>query len=357
MRFVHLDNCKDGMILGKSVYDHQGTLLLRRGGTLKQSHIEALQNAGYPGIYLDDEFSKGLEVREVIDPVVRSQASAAVQGLFHSAKFKDFMKSAPVVEEIEEIINEIIHQISLKQDAVIDLINFKAFDDYTFQHSVDVGILSLILGRELKLKRFELISLGKAAFFHDIGKMFVPKNILNKPSALTREEFDEVKNHCQYGHNFLKEILKMPKYICDGALSHHERYEGGGYPHGLVGENIPLFARIIAVTDVYDAITSRRVYKDAMNASEAYEYVMSNVGKHFDPKVAAAFLYKIAPYPVGTLVLLSNGRKAMVMENTSSLMMRPLVKLVPEGTSEGEPEYINLARELAARNITIVGLA
>jgi len=344
------------MTIGRSLYGNNGALLLKKGVVLKQNHIEALQELGYPGIYIDDEFSKDINIVEIVDPVIRNNAIVALQGLFSNTKFTEIMKGDQTVNEIEHIITDMIAQIASNTNALINIVSLKTYDDYTFQHCVDVGILSLILGKELKIGKSKLIQLGKAAFFHDIGKMFIAKNIINKPSNLTPEEFSEVKRHSLLGYDCLKNILKQPKGVCNGALYHHEKYGGGGYPKNISGDEIPFFSRIIAITDVYDAISSKRTYKDAALASEAYEYIMGNAGEHFDPQIVSAFMRKVAPFPVGTGVILSDGRKAIVVENKPDFMIRPLVKVLHECKTSPN-EYIDLALDANARSITIIGTA
>jgi len=341
------------MVLGKSLYANNGALLLRRDSVLKQGYIDALQEIGYPGIYIEDDFSKGIEVREVIDPEMRNNAIVAVQGLFTETKFTEQKKAMRMAKQIENIVKHIVTHIMSNRDTVMNIAFLKTFDNYTFQHCVDVGVLSIMLGAELKLKRSALVQLGKAAFFHDIGKTMVPKNILHKPARLTPEEFDIMKEHTQYGYDCLMSNLKQSKSIYNSALYHHEKYNGTGYPYGIRGDEIPLFPKIIAIADVYDALISKRVYKDGMIPSEAYEFVMNNGGEHFDPQIVNTFVRKIPPYPVGTTVILSDGRDALVVKNRQSFMLRPLVKVMQEPSSY---KYVDLAMDVNARSITIVGM-
>jgi len=341
------------MVLGKSLYGNNGALLLRRDSVLKQGYIDALQEMGFPGIYIDDEFSKGINIREVIDPEMRNNAIVAVQELFSETKFSEQKRAMRMARQIENIVKNIVAQILSSRDSVMNIAFLKTFDNYTYQHCVDVGVLSIMLGMELRMKRSTLVQLGKAALFHDIGKIMVPKNILNKPGRLTPEEFDEMKEHTQYGYDCLKHNLKQSKSIYNSALYHHEKFGGTGYPYGIQGDQIPFFAKIIAIADVYDALISKRVYKDGMVPSEAYEYVMNNGGEHFDPIIVNTFVRKIPPYPVGTSVVLSDGRNALVVKNRQSFMLRPLVKVITEASTN---KYIDLAMDVDARSITIVGM-
>jgi len=353
MRFIRLENVKPGMILGRDVYGSNRTLLLRHGGVIGVAYIEKLRQLGYAGIYIEDKHTQGMEMYETIDHTTRQSTYDAVQNLFTSDKISDNSRNAAAFREIEDLLEAIISQIIANKDAVVTLTSLKNFDDYTYQHSVDVSILAVVLGRQLKLRRSELLELGTAALFHDIGKMSVPAGVLNKPGILTEEEFEQMKAHTHLSSVFLK-AMKQKQSVCEGALHHHEKYDGSGYPSKLAKNDIPLYARIIAIADVYDAITSKRVYKDNMPASEAYEFIMSNSGKHFDPEVVDAFLRKIAPYPVGTSVVLSDGRIGLVIENRPNLMMRPLLKILEESNLILPEVYLDLASD-STTNITIVG--
>lgn len=355
MRFVRLENCTPGMVLGKSIYAALSAIFLRRDSILTQSDIEKLAELGYVGVYIRDEFSEDIEIEEVVDPVIREQAGSAIAGLFNSAKFADEMKRDNL-EEIESLIHSIVAQILENRDSVVSLASLKTLDNYTYQHSVDVGILSLIMGREMKLSREELLDLGRAAFFHDIGKVFVSSDILSKVMDLTPKEFDEMKKHSDYGYTCLATVLHQPVQVAEAALYHHERYDGGGYPKGISRDEIPLYSRIIAVADVYDAITSNRSYRGAFSPSEAYEHIMSNMGTLFAPEIVKTFIKKIAPFPVGTSVSLSDGRKALVVKNNPNFMMRPFIKILYEKKHSGRQEYIDLAHDLGAMSLTIVSM-
>jgi len=199
-----------------------------------------------------------------------------------------------------------------------------------------------------------VLDLGKAAFFHDIGKIFVPKAILNKPGKLTRTEMQVMRKHAEFGFDFTKVVLEQPAHINRSVFSHHERYDGKGYPLQLKGNEVPIFSQIISMADVYDAMGSARVYKKALLATEGHEYILGNAGHHFSPGLVEVFARTIAPFPVGMTVQLSNGLHAVVMRNNPNFMMRPLVRAFDE-RDPSDYEYINLATDMSALDITIVG--
>ena len=357
MRFVRMKDCKAGMTVARPIYGEYGVLLLSEGHSLSNRHIYALEQHGYPGLYILDEHSEGLELEEVVvSDLMRQSAINVVKEMFDKGANVLYVKNQEMYKAVSDVVYDIVDHIFETSPAVLNVPLMKSFDEYTYQHSVDVGILSIMLGKKMKMTRTEVLSLGKAAFFHDIGKMFVPKAILNKKGKLTREEFDVMKKHPALGYDFTKEILHQPSVINRAVLHHHERYDGAGYPYNLKGKNIPLFSQIISVSDVFDAMGSSRVYKKAQLTTEGYEYIMASAGRQFDPDVVELFTKTIAPFPAGLTVKLSNGLHAVVVRNNPSFMMRPLVRAF-DPDDPGYYEYINLSDDMGALDVTIVGVA
>ena len=357
MRFVRMKDCKAGMTLARDIYGEYGVLLLAEGRPLSNRHIYALDQHGYPGLYIIDEHSIGLDLEEVVvDDVMRQSAINVVKEMFDKGANVVYVKNQEMYKAVSDVVYDIVDHIFETNPAVLNVPLMKSFDEYTYQHSVDVGILAIMLGKKMKMTRTEVLNLGKAAFFHDIGKMFIPKAILNKKGKLTRSEFEVMKKHPALGYDFTKEVLEQPSIINRAVLHHHERYDGGGYPHGLKGKEIPLLSQIISVSDVFDAMGSSRVYKKAQLATEGYEYIMASAGRQFDPDVVRLFTRTIAPFPAGLTVRLSNGLHAVVVRNNPSFMMRPLVRAF-DPDDPGYYEYINLSDDMGALDITIIGVA
>ncbi len=205
---------------------------------------------------------------------------------------------------------------------LVNMIDLKVFDDYTYSHSVNVAVLSIIIGVTMGLGRKELTKLGLGALLHDIGKVFIDKDIVNKPGKLTDEEFSSMKMHSKLGYDYVRDRFQLPVKSYVAVLDHHERYDGSGYPNSKKGDEISDFGKMIALADVYDALTSERPYRKALPPSEAMEYIMGNSQVHFDPELVKVFSRKVAPYPVGTLVKLSNGMTGLVVENYEAFCLR-----------------------------------
>jgi len=343
------------MILGRNIYGPGGNVLLRKGLTLREAVIASLKKQNYPGVYIDDAFSEEVDVNDVISEELRNETTTKLKNLFVTVQ--DGKPSpnaiAESVSDLSQMINDIVDQVFSNRQMVYNLVDLKNHDDYTFRHSVNVSALATVLGTALYYSRSALISLARGALFHDIGKMFIDKDILYKNGPLTPEEFEHVKRHSELGFDFAKNKLGFMAQESISILQHHEKFDGTGYPHGRGGRDIHRNAQIVSVADVFDAMTSFRVYHDARLPSEAMEYVMGNVGQHFDGEVVDVFLKKVAAYPTGIGVKLSNGMSGLVCENYEGMTMRPKVKLLTDNPSE--PVYMDL-RDPKHSSVTIVGV-
>jgi len=351
MRFIPTFCVQEGMLLGKSIYNENSTLLLKQGLIIKQQYIDKIIELGIQGIYIEDHISKDIEIKNVIDDELRLHTVRKIKDIF--IDMKDDMKG---VEENFKIVNmhieDIVDELINNKDAIINMVDIKLFDDYTFFHSVNVAILSIIMGIALNLSRDELNKLGLGALLHDIGKVFIHKECLNKKGKLTDDEFAQMKKHPEDGYKYIKSKFIFPSQASMAILQHHERYDGTGYPNQLAGTDISLFGRIVAIADVYDAITSNRPYRAGILPSKAMEYIMGGSGYHFDYDLISIFVRKVAAYPLGTCVKLSNGLVGIVVENYPDASTRPKIRLIDD-TSE-EIYYVNLKDDFKNNNLTIV---
>ena len=266
----------------------------------------------------------------------------AVQSMFHEAR----MGNAVMVAEAIGLVDDISESVMRNAGAMIGLARLKTADDYTYMHSVAVCALMIALGKQLQLSDDEIRNAGLAGLLHDIGKMAVPPEILNKPGKLTDDEFAAVKAHPVEGHKLLEGTPGMLAAALDVCLNHHEKTDGSGYPKGLKGDEISLYARMGAVCDVYDAITSNRPYKQGWCPAESLRRMAEWSKGHFDADVFAAFVKCIGIYPVGTLVRLKSDRLGVVVEQpVGHSLIRPKVRIFYSAKSGGHvrPELIDLA--------------
>ena len=249
------------------------------------------------------------------------RSKGAVQRLFADIRLGKAVNG----DELAPLVDEISQSVARNPYALIGIARLKSKDEYTYLHSVAVCALMINLARHLAMEETLIRDIGLAGLLHDVGKMAVPVELLHKPGALTSSEFSVLKSHPERGHDVLLASGKVPAIARDVCLHHHERVDGSGYPHGLAGNAISLYARMGAVCDVYDAITSDRAYKRAWRPAEALDRMAQWHG-HFDPRIFAAFVRSIGIYPVGTLVRLRSNRLALVIRESADDLTRPLLR-------------------------------
>ena len=273
---------------------------------------------------------------------LQAKSKAAVTSMFQEVRMGNAIKvgeAAPLVDEISE-------SITRNPEAFLNLTRLKTKDDYTYMHSVAVCALMIALGKQLGLTGADLKEAGLAGLLHDVGKMMIPDDVLNKPGKLTDEEFDIIKQHPHKGWELLQGSPKITASVLDVCLHHHERVDGTGYPERISGDPFSLFARMAAVCDVYDALTSNRCYKNGWEPAETIRKMAEWRNGHFDERVFQAFVKTIGIYPSGTLVRLKSGRLAIVIEQTEKSLLTPIVRVF-FSTKSNEPimpEMINLSR-------------
>jgi HD-GYP domain-containing protein (c-di-GMP phosphodiesterase class II) len=273
---------------------------------------------------------------------IHAKAAQAVTSMFNEARMGNAIK----VEEVTTLVEEINQSIARNSDALLSLARLKNADNYTYLHSVAVCALMIALGRQLGLQGDILKEAGMAGLLHDVGKMAIPVEILNKPGRLTDEEFLIVKAHPQQGWEMLKNCPDVGEMALDVCLHHHETVVGTGYPDGLSGEALSLYARMGAVCDVYDAITSDRCYKAGWAPGEAIRKMTEWKDGRFDEAVFRAFVKTVGIYPAGTLVKLKSGRLGVVLEQSEKGLLTPIIKVFFSTRSNAhiKPEVIDLSK-------------
>lgn len=327
-----------GMKLARPVYGLKGQMLLNRGVELTSSYIQGLKSHHILAVTVEGII--GLNEREaenILDEAIRAQAMQSVQNWAQSNRKKDDFSA--VTDNVDSIVDEVL---SGKIPAG-GLAEISTSDIYTFAHSIDVCAYSVYMGLHYGYKKSALLMLGIGSILHDLGKTKIPPEILHKPGKLTDDEFEEIKNHPVFGYNMLLDEVsdELSDSSLEIVLNHHERFDGSGYPNGIKGNEISDMVTMCALSDVYSAMTTDKVYRKALPANEAYEMILTYGDRQFKMRLIRLFATCICPYSVGTLVLLSTGGLAQVTANNSNLPFRPVIAMLDS------KKQVDLSRELS----------
>ncbi len=335
MRYVRSNKLIPGQILAKPAFDEYGAVLLAANHKLTSKTIERLQSRNI-GIYIFDEFSDYEDLADIISEEIRMEAVKAL---------KTFD-----IDKVLYYTNEIVESLLKQEDIMLDTGSLREYDEDTYQHSVNVAMLSTACAIGMGLSDEMIVHTAQAALLHDVGKQLIPIEILNKPGKLTVEERDIMNQHPRLAYDMLFTNGRIHPEVRSAILCHHENFDGSGYPCGFEGEKIPLIARILRIADTYDAMCHKRSYKKSIPVSSVVEYLMANNGILFDIDIMEVFLRYIVLYPVGTTVTLSTGELARVIKNRSMYVGRPVVMTVRD------KKILDLALDRDCYCITILGL-
>ncbi len=350
LKRVPIRDLESGMVLGETLYDRSGNILLSKGIELRHAYIEKIGNLDLDTILISDVSKYIFESPSlsVVDPVLNMVNRDIIVAKTRSDAVnltREFLEDiggssgTPNIDKMLLIVNQIIDEILKNDEIAFNLGDLKSVDDYTFEHSVNVCVLSLLSGISLGLKKVGLVELGIGAILHDIGKILIPQEVLNKPSLLDESEFDMVKRHARLGYDVLNRIKGVSQASSTVALYHHERHDGNGYPNGIAGEDIPLYCKIVAVADVFDALTSDRVYSKKINPYKAMEYIVSMAEAHFDMDIVKRFTRQIGFYYKGLHLELNSGETAIVLTPQHA---RPVVRVIKNADGVDVENYYEI---------------
>lgn len=339
--FVKTDDLREGMRIDQAIKDRLDRVLISKYAILDAYMIDSLKKLGIRGVYI----SEGEEPRAPEQPEkpinalarnnisklrtedaakvnlsesVKRRVSEGIQFLYNNSSSQQFVDTA------NNITNNLMKAINNNDALAVDITALKTSDEYTFKHSVDVATIAMIIAKKQGFKQDDIYNIGIAGLLHDMGKSKIPSEILNKPGKLNDEEFAVMKKHSELGYEILKEKNSFSPAIALAVLQHHEKINGSGYPMGVKEDKIIPYAKILSVSDVYDALVTERPYKKAYSQRTAVEMIMTMTAE-LDLVAMQSFLSSVILYPVDSTVQLSNGERARVVKNNPETALRPTV--------------------------------
>jgi HD-GYP domain-containing protein (c-di-GMP phosphodiesterase class II)/acyl carrier protein len=341
MKFISSNNLKPGMVLAMDLvlynkYNFK-TLLLREGLELNITYISKICSNNISGVYIKSEEGIFSFEKNIISEEFEADVLTRIKDVYYNYKLKNFVFDKRMLLQISDLADYLIEETILTKTLSYRVLEYNNTEDYLFQHSINVAILSISLGNSLDLSSYMLHELSIAALLHDIGMQHVPDEILYKQDSLTDEELKIIREHPVNAVKALRSFVSND--VLMGIACHHERIDGSGYPYGLSGEQIHLFAKLLAVCDVYQALKK-------WEPSQVIHYLSEEKNIKFDADITEEFLKNIIVYPTGNYVKLNNGKTAIVMKNNPDDCLRPVIQILNTDGSLGEEvDLLNINNE------------
>jgi HD-GYP domain-containing protein (c-di-GMP phosphodiesterase class II) len=279
MEKVYIENLRPGMTLGRTIFLADGRILLRQKTEISATAISKLRELRLPSVYIDTAID-----REIVDPVSDANRSDLIQSLYKLDLSRTVAKNINILD-CKHTLYQLVDELVSNQKIPLHFTEIRLYNDYIYSHMVNVCIISVKIGLKMAYNQLKLAELAIGALFHDIGMAKVPTEILSRIGGLTSEEMREVQLHSKVGYELLRQISNISAVSANVAYQHHERFNGAGYPRGLVGNEIHEFARIVAVADVFDAMTTEKIYSHAKSVLDTFKFIDSLKGIEFDPEV------------------------------------------------------------------------
>lgn len=349
---IAVADLQPGMCLGRSVLTVDGAVLLRAGVPLRPSYIEQLRRLAVPAVYVANPLAPDVDPPDVVSDRTRAQLGAGLReindqirrGLEGKGRRQE-RRWAFDLGAVRAGLDAVLDEVLGNPHALVHLRDIRSADDYTLGHSVNVCILAALLGVTQGLAPAKLRELILGAMLHDVGKVCIRPEILQKEGQLNELEMLEMRQHTTRGFEVLRKNPEISLLVAHVAFQHHERWAGGGYPRGLKGNDILGYARIVTVADVYDALVSDRVYRPGLPPRRALNIMVEGSPGFFEPVLVKAFTNHIAVYPVGAIVRLSDGCTGVVVEVRRGQVERPVVRVVkgPDGRVLESPCNLDLS--------------
>lgn len=327
MKIILVENLRGTEKLSFDVCDNEGRILIKAGTVLSKQHINKLYDHGIFSVKIDGYDNDYLEYKSNLkDEYMESLKHSSLKNMpimFDKIVNGSFDKPEEYTDNVYSMVDHILEEGSVNTN----LFEIKSYDDYTYIHCVDTCIMAVFLGSTLHLPKDQLRDLSVAAILHDIGKTKISNSIITKQGKLTDEEFSIIQSHPIYGEEILRTISSIPSIVIKAVAQHHEKFNGKGYPYGVSGNNINIFARIISICDVFTAVSANRSYRKRFDPYDAYELILSSAGTQFDPTLVNCFKETFSVYPLGCSLILSNGFEGIVIGQNKGFPDRPILKI------------------------------
>lgn len=346
-KIVSTLECKIGAVLAEDVFNYNNIKAVSKNTIINEYIQKKLLELGvfkiriYEGEQDKEAYNRSVEYKKF------KKEYEDIIGSTQKLILNIFIENEVNCNKIIELTNSIYNTV-FEADYISKYMSaLKDADEYTFIHSVNVAFYSMLIGKWMKMSEDQMKILIQAGILHDIGKMRVDNKILNKPGKLTYEEFQEMKKHTIYGYNIIREKDDIGDNIKKAVISHHERMDGSGYPYGLAGDSINLYARIIAIADTYDAMTSNRVYKKKVTPFKSFDMFLQEGLALYDIEILNVFLNNISTYYIGSNVILNTGEKGKIVYIPPYDILSPIV--------ETENGYLDFSKNsnISIKDVTI----
>lgn len=346
MRVVSVSSLTGDEILGKQIYDESGRVLLGVGVKLIPKYIERIKELGIYSVYIDDDISKNVEIEETISDRTRQMSKQAVKSMIERYCREGKADNSSVMNSVDSIVEDVLSN----KNVLINVAEISASDNNIYSHSVNVCVLSTIIGTHMGYSMLKLKDIAMGALLHDIGKI----KIINEKKIVEKfEDKEELEKyiemmHPKVGYDLLGEQRVWNAYVKVAALMHHERCDGSGYPLKLKGDEINQIAKIISICDEFENLVSGRKTNEPKNVYEIIEYLVAMSNIHFDEEMVRKFTMNIAAFPTGSVVVLNTNEKGLVIKQNNSMPLRPVIKVIYDklGKVISEPYEVDLLKEL-----------
>lgn len=334
MRVISIEQIQPGMKLGKTIYGAQGQRLLVTGAELKPHYTTYLRSLGISYLYIQDDQLADVQIDDVISESTRVEARQTVKKMFETTQSQEGKKTLVVRDRaVFDTAWKIVDQLMVSPHVVVNLIDLRSTDEFLFAHAVNTSVLASLTAIRLKCTPDEIKQVALGSLLHDVGYTVMPQGLVGKRAPLTEAEEHLLRQHPLYGEELVKKMPSYSRGIAAIVREHHERMDGLGYPKGRMGDEIHGLAQVVSVAQTYDELTSDLPHKPSYLPHQALQLMAVQGGTAFSIPVLREFLSFVAPYPIGTRVMLSNGEAGVVIHNSPGSTWKPVVRVLFVGNS------------------------